>query len=169
MGRIVVMMKRWWVLALVFTLALSLTSCTKKKSNLFGSDYGFGYCDGTMGNFDVYVIPSASNSGLFEVSIIPVQVAQEGDIVKVNVLNQGLPYKELVSQVVLQTDQEIFAGFLTEQEINTYDTIAITPYDPNQALQTDFPYQNNEKDAICSLPMPGFATGDELGTPGQKN
>jgi len=163
MGRFVVMMKRWWVLALVFTLALSLTSCTKKKTNLSGSDYGFGYCDGTMGNFDVYVIPSTSNPGLYELSIIPIQVATEGEIVKVNVLNSGLPYKEMVSQVVLQTEQEIFAGFLSESELQNYDTLAITPYDPSQAINTDFPYQNNNDDAICSLPIPGYNTGDELG------
>lgn len=157
------MMKRWWVLALVFTLALSLTSCSKKKTNLQGSDYGFGYCDGTMGNFDVYVIPSTSNPGLYEVSIIPIQVASEGQVIKVNVLNQGLPYKELVSKVTLITESEIFAGFLTESELNNYDTLAITPYDPNQELQADFTQQNNETDAICSLPLPGYNTGDELG------
>jgi len=163
MGRFVVMMKRWWVLALVFTLALSLTSCSKKKTNLQGSDYGFGYCDGTMGSFDVYVIPSSTSSGLYELSIIPIQVASEGSVAKIHVLNQGLPYKQMVSSVTLITESEIFAGFLTEAELENYDTLAITPYDPNQELQNDFTQQENATDAICSLPLPGYNTGEELG------
>lgn len=160
MGRFVVMMKRWWVLALVFTLALSLTSCSKRKSNLQSANYGFGYCDGSFGSFDVYVIPSKGSPGMFELSIIPVQVTA-GDIAKIVVLNQNLSYKPMISQVVLQSEAEIFAGYLSEAEVNSYDTLAIIPWDPNQENVTPIE-QNNDRDALCALPLPGYETGDGL-------
>ena len=160
MGKFVVMMKRWWVLALVFTLALSLTSCSKRKSNLQAADYGFGYCDGSIGSFDVYVIPSKGSPGLYELSIIPVSV-NAGDIAKIVVLNQSLSYKPMLNQVVLQNEQEIFAGHLTESEVSSYDTLAIIPWDPSQENVTPIE-QNNDKDALCALPLPGYETGDGL-------
>src|SRR5687767_11578121 len=103
-GRFVAWMKRWWVLALVFTLALSLTSCSSKKKNL-QSGYGFGYCDGTIGSFDVYVLNSGK--GTYELSLIPVQV-NAGDLVVVTLLNQGLMLKTMVTQATIQNDQELF-------------------------------------------------------------
>lgn len=153
------MVKRWWVLALVFTLALSLTSCSKKKSDLMAADYGFGYCDGTLGSFDVYVIPNTN--GLYELSIIPVSV-NSGDIVKVHLVSSSRSYKEMVSQVVLQNDLEIFAGTVTPTEVQSYEAIAITPWDPSQGDQNVLD-QQFEQDAICEFPIPPAETGNGLG------
>ena len=157
MGRIVVMMKRWWVLALVFTLALSLTSCSKRKKQLQTADYGFGYCDGTIGSFDIYVIPSKSSPGMYELSIIPVQLDAPGDIAKITIASQNLSYKEVVPQVVLQNEQEIFAGNITESDLQNYEILAITPWEAG----VTFLEQETDKDALCSLPLPG--TGDTVG------
>jgi len=105
-GKIVQMMHKWWTVALVLTLALSLTSCSSKKRRLLtgGQGFGFGYCDGTLGSFDVYVIPSVGNPGLYAVSIIPVQPAQPGDIIRVAVANSSLAHKVLVDQAVVQAE-----------------------------------------------------------------
>lgn len=153
------MLKRWWVLALVFTLALSLTSCSKKKSDLMAANYGFGYCDGTLGSFDVYVIPNAN--GLYELSIIPVSV-NAGDIVKVHLVSSSRSFKEMVTQVVLQNDLEINAGTVTPTEIYAYEAIAITPWDPSQGDQNVLD-QQFEKDAICEFPIPPQESGNGLG------
>lgn len=151
-GRIVVMVKKWWVLALVFTLALSLTSCSSKKRNLnAGNPNGFGYCDGTLGSFDIYVVASPSNAGLYELSVIPVSLDAPGDIVRVAVANNSLAYKEMVTQVVVNPQQEIFAGYLTVSDLQNYDILAITPYEPG----VSFLEGTAEKDAICSVPLPG--------------
>jgi hypothetical protein len=145
----VLVMKRWWMVALVFTLALSLTSCSR-KSLIPQSGYGLGYCDGTLGSFDVYVYPTAS-SGVYQVSVIPVSLDAPGDIVSITVANQSLQYRELQTQVVLNNDMEILAGTLTDTELEAYDIIAITPYQPGVTFLEATP----EKDAVCRLPLPG--------------
>src|SRR5690606_24715452 len=98
-------MKKWWVVAAVLSLAIVLTSCSNKGKGTVG--YAYGQCDGTMGNFDIYVIPSKAQTGLYEVSVIPYTVAKAGDIVNVTIANRSLNYKELVNQVVIQPDVEI--------------------------------------------------------------
>lgn len=144
------MKKRWWILALVFTLALSLTSCSRGPSKDLQNGYGLGYCDGTIGSFDVYVYKTAS-TGIYQVSVIPVSLDSPGDIVSITVANQGLAYKELQTQVVLFQDREILAGTLTDTELETYEMLAITPYQPGVSFLEATP----EKDAVCYLPLPG--------------
>jgi hypothetical protein len=156
------MTKRWWIIALVFTLALSLTSCAKRRPQDLQSlpEYGFGYCDGSIGSFDVYVIRTKQDTSLFELSIIPVNLDQPGDIARINIANKSPSYREVVHEIVLQPNQEIFAGYLTENDLQTYDIVAITPFDGSGAT---FLEQTAEKEAICTLPLPGDGTPDGLG------
>jgi len=144
------MMKRWWMVALVFALALSLTSCSR-KSLVPQNGYGLGYCDGTLGSFDVYVYPS-STSGLYQVSVIPVSLDAEGDIVTMATANSSdMSYKVLQTEVVVYSNQEILAGTLTDTELEHFDKFAISSYVPGVAWAEQQP----EKDAICWLPLPG--------------
>jgi hypothetical protein len=150
-GRRISMMKKWWMIAVVFALALSLTSCGKRSAQNF-STYGINYCDGSMGSIDVYTVPVVGQPGTFKVVLIPVSLAAPGDVATVTVVNQSsLAYKTLVTQVVLNVEQEITAGVLSEQELNNYDLIAITSFVPG----IDFLQANPEKDAICGLPLIG--------------
>lgn len=144
-------MKRWWVLALVVTLALSLTSCSRRRS--LQTYQGYEECSGSLGSFDAYVIPARGNPGMYEVSLIPTSVTPY-DIARVVVLNQQLSYRLMVDQVILQPEEQIFVGYLSEAEINQYDSIAIIPWDANQLNLTPIE-QNNEKDTVCALPLPG--------------
>ena len=150
MKNVMMIVKRWWVLLMVCTLALSLTSCsTKKKAST--QNYGCRPCDdATMGAFDVYVIPSKTAVGMYELRIIPVQV-ENGDIVKVTVANQSLTYKEMVPEVVINSSEEVFGGYLTEADLYTYNILAITPY----SSQGTFLEQTPSKAAFCTLPVPG--------------
>jgi hypothetical protein len=150
-GKFVLKLKKWWLTALVFTLVLPLVSCSKKRKETLQADYGFTQCDGTIGSFDVYVIRSKTNPGTFEISIITIQADAPGDIASITVANSSKAYKQLIPQVVLNNDQEIFGGYLTESELNQYDILAITPYDPS----TNFADQVSAKDALCTLPLPG--------------
>ena len=149
MSNVIVLFKRWWLLAVVFTLALSLTSCARKNV-VVGGNYGFCRCDDpAMGAFDLWILPSKNASGMYEISIIPFQV-NNGDIVKITVANQSLSYKEMVSQVVLMTSQEVFGGYLTAADIQNYNILAITPYS-----QATFLDQNPTKAVFCQMPQPG--------------
>ena len=145
------MMKRWWVLAVLLTLALSLTSCSGPVLNN-GSGWGSVTCSGSLGVFDVYLTPSKADPTLFEISIVPASVSSPGDIVTVTVANsQTLSYKTMVNQTVVNPDEEIFGGDITENDLQTFDEIAITSFDGS----TNFLQANSEKDAICALPQPG--------------
>ena len=150
-GESAVMIKKWWVLALVVTLALSLTSCGKKKKQTTGN-YGVSECAGTIGDFDVYTMPSSGKAGYYDVIVLTYQIAQPGDIATITIADSvGLGYKTLASQVVLQDEDEIFAGTISEAELQKYDTISITPF----TTQTNFAEQNSEADATCELPLIG--------------
>lgn len=147
MGRVVLMMKRWWLVALVFTLALSLTSCSRKALQEGTPTYGLAYCDGDLGSYDVYVYETGN--GLYGVSVIPVSV-NSGDIVSIVVANQSLAYKELQSEVVVNSDREIMAGTLTDTELETYDILAISAWEQGVTFLERTGAAN-----FCYLPLPG--------------
>ena len=121
--------------------------CSGKRTS--SAPYGLSYCDGTIGSFDIYTVPNSA--GLYEVYVVPVNLAQPGDIVKITIANKSLSYKELVPQVVAQNDQEIYAGVVSGNELQTYDIIAITPFESG----TTFLQGNSQADAYCSVPVPG--------------
>lgn len=149
-GRMVSFMKKWWMIAVVFALALSLTSCARRPGSLV--NYGLNYCDGTMGQIDVYTVAVQGQPGTYKIILIPVALDQQGDVVSVTVVNQTtLSYKQIVEQVVLYNDQQVNAGYISEDELNTYDLIAITTFTPG----VDFLAANPAKDAICGLPLIG--------------
>jgi hypothetical protein len=149
-GKVVVMMKRWWLTVLVFTLALSLTSCSKKKNdgNLM-SGYGYSQCDdASMGSFDVYLFQSTKSPGFWELWVTPYQVNNAGDVASVSIINQSRSYKNLQTEVVLNPGEHIFAGLLTENDINTYDILFIAPPGPV--------YQNLQgaTGVLCTINLP---------------
>jgi len=147
MGRIVFIVKKWWVLALVVTLALSLTSCSKKRGDLQG-DFGFGYCDGTLGSFDVYVIPESP--GTYELVIIPFQVTP-GDIVTIAIVNSAtIAFNVVVPETAINPETEISTR-ITEADLANFDVLAIRPATAGQS----FIDGNPAADAVCALPLPG--------------
>ena len=153
-GRVVLMMKRWWITALVFTLALSLTSCARKTLNVQAYSYGQLPCDGSLGNFDAYLIAGqngATYNGQYTLAIVPITLDAPGDIISVTITNSSLAYKTLIDQVVVNPSQEIDAGPLTDADLATYDILALTPYQAG----VSFAAQSNEKDAICYMPQLG--------------
>ncbi|MBY0370794.1 hypothetical protein K2X33_08910 [bacterium] len=142
-------MKKWWMIAAVFALALSLTSCSRRGSS---SNYGLNYCDGTMGQFDVYTVAVPNQPGTYKVVVDPISLSAAGDVVSITVVNQtSLAYKELVQQVVVYVNQRITAGYISEAELQNYNLIAITTYMPG----VDFLGAQPAKDAICGLPLLG--------------
>ncbi len=145
-------MKKWWMMAVVFALALSLTSCSSRSRQNF--TYGINReCAGTMGEIDIYTIPVQGQIGYYKIVIVPATLSAPGDVATITVVDQAsLAYQELKRQVVLNVDQEITAGVLSEAELATYDLIAITSF---VASPDSFLTANPEKDAICWIPRIG--------------
>ena len=142
---------------LILTAALILMGllqfhCSRQT---YGNNYqvGEGICDGPLGAFNVLVSPTSGAAQPYAVSIIPINLAQDGAIAQIYVAMSNPPmYQELQSNVVLQTGQEIFAGFLMASMVNgstPYTTLIITPPtgDPNLFASTA---QAN----VCQLPAP---------------
>lgn len=154
-GKLINLMRKWWLMALVGTLALSLTSCAKRRNFNLSGAYGFTQCDGANWSFDVYTIRSQSQPGSVELVIMPVSIDTPGDIASVTIGNSQNGYRQLIQQVVLNPEQEIPAGMLTNADLYNYPILAITNYDPS----TNFINQNAQKSAFCEIPLPGDGVG----------
>jgi hypothetical protein len=153
LGRIVlVTVKKWWLVALVFTLALSLTSCSKRRSEYIQPDIGVGYCDDeSVGQTDIYVKRSDAQPDLFEIYAVPAYMVEEGFIAQFNVFNANPAYKPLLPEVVMYSGQPIFLGYLNTDELESYTEMAISPADPS----TTFLEQETDQFVRCPLPLPG--------------
>lgn len=168
-------MKKWWVTVLVFALALSLTSCSKKKKEQLQSNFGYRVCDDSrdvgdmqtpsLGSFDVYLQKSTSNPGMYELFLYVVQPATSGDIVAFTVSSsQTGGYKTMVPEIVLDgPEQEISVGYLSAQEVQLYDVLAITPAQPG----VSFAEQSSSQANFCYIPQIGENNqpGDYTSTP----
>jgi hypothetical protein len=145
------MMRKLWLMALVLTLALSLTSCAKRKAFNLSAAYGYSQCDGNNWSFDVYVFRSQAQTGAYDLVIMPVSIDTQGDIASVTIGNSQLGYKQLINQVVLNDGQEINAGVLSSADLNNYPILAITAFDAT----TNFVSSSPGKASYCYLPAPG--------------
>ena len=146
------MVRKGLILAAILSLATGLTtSCAKKKKDLLLADYGFGYCDGTIGSFDLYLIKSKTQPGMYELSFVVAKADQPGDVASIYIANRSLEYKTMVQEVVLADEREIFAGYMTEEDLNIYDIAAVVPYGNGTSFLTGSP----EKEALCQIPLLG--------------
>lgn len=170
------MMKRWWLIALVFTLALSLTSCSKRQAiNQDGaSDYGWAACDSDeFGQIDVYVIPNYT-TGQYELYVIPVQLVEPGDVVEVHVANESSQgFRPVIAQTTLNNEVENTA-LLTYADLYNYDSVAIVSF-PLTGEEANTPLfqrtyrapgeTEGQKGVLCDLPLPGNTALDNVGNP----
>ncbi len=143
--------KRWWILALVGLLVLALTSCSGKKKTAAGSDMYYESCQGTIGSFDIYLIPTGRTS-TYELVMVPFSLDAPGDIVKIALVNDAGSFRTYIQEIDLQLDQEISIGYVTDSDLYNYNGIAVVPSDPNQQFETPVS-QQNEKDALCAIPI----------------
>ena len=149
-GKLVSMMKRWWLVAFVFALALTLTSCSRKKTTNLQQAAALP-CQGSIGDFDVWVVRSSAQAGMYQLIVIPVALSQPGDIASITIASSSSgEFRQVVNQVVLNNQSEVQAGNLTEYDLNLYDKLAITLYDG----VNDFTNTSSEVDAVCDIPYP---------------
>lgn len=145
--------KRWWVVALVFVLALSLTSCSRRSRFLENGDFGKAVCNGDFGSFVVYTVPQDGNTNRFEVYLQIDQPAYEGEVVSSFANDDtGNSFKPLLAQFSLNSGNELLLGTVSMQELYQYTTLTITPYQ-NQTYFND-PNYFPEAEQFCELPLP---------------
>lgn len=150
MTRFIGVIKRWWIVALVFTLALSLTSCAKRKKEPFIGD-GLSSCEGNLGSFYIAVRPQGV-SGLYQILVEPVGLDEPGDIAQITLVNGDNSYKPLLKEVVLVPNQVIYAGTVSEDDLDSYNYVDISLIDDTGAGYLD---QAPEKVSTCDLPGVG--------------
>ncbi len=140
----------------------SLTGCSRKLTDLQAGagDLGFGYCDGTIGSFDVYVVRTVDLSK-YELYVIPAQVAVPGELGNIAISNQSPSTLPLIPQVNFVVGQEILAGYLTDSDLATYDILSINQDDGSGRPIQD---QTPERYADCYIPLPGQGTDPTGGT-----
>jgi hypothetical protein len=130
-------------------IVCGVTHAQNPKRRSVDVDKRFSHkCKGSIGLFAVHLIPSSGKeAGVFELYIIPAAV-EKGDIASIVIANEKLEYKQLVSQVVLEDDKEIFAGYVNSSDLNKFENLRIVTSDPER----DFLNAIHQKDAICQLP-----------------
>jgi hypothetical protein len=149
---------KWLILALVVTLALSLTSCGGRNKNI-GSGAAYLNCNDN-GNLDIYVQPSSQGSDYFQIVIDPQSLNTENIVAQVALAaesGQNLS-SQVISQGTVDSGVQIYSRPINYNELATYTHIVITPaYDGNgtplsvrQGLE-----QYRQYSSVCELPFPG--------------
>lgn len=145
-GKIRDTVSKWWVLVLVATLALSLTSCGMKRSSWLNSGNGQD-CEGndlgkpSMGYFGWSVSPYGNNTLALYINVY--EPAIPGDHVSVALLGNGTVI-DLGGDHILVAGDQFFAGIVMESQWQTIDTISIEDAHPGSFWETENPAKVTE-------------------------
>ncbi len=148
MGRsVIAMMKKWWILAVVFTLALSLTSCSGGfDPNLqTGNGVGQTTCSGAKGSFILTI--NQTGYGMYDLQIDPQQVTPEGIMTQMAFVDVSGDHQ------VVYTGS-LFSGRTVHvnahiDDLQNFSYLIMATYNPQlQFLQMTAPTR-------CDLPFPG--------------
>jgi hypothetical protein len=148
-GKMKETVRKWWVLAIVATLALSLTSCGMKRTSLM-SGGGVG-CDGDLGYFTIATYPLGGKK--YEVRITALEVNDPGDIVDIALaIDQPADWDVLTKDPVALYPGKVFRYEIFDTDLDYFDTVMITSARQNGEI---YPLGNSEKANACYLPVPG--------------
>ena len=154
-GRIVKMVKKWWIIALVFVLALTLTSCSKK--NGVTNQGVLSKCDNpNFAYIDMTVEPS-TQGGVYNVYAYP-QAINPGSIVRIGIDDASGNFRILTDQVALNPGVKSYVGQVTDADFSSFDQIAIQSY-PQSPAVCAFQDECTGLNAQCEL----YAPSDLLG------
>lgn len=117
-GQLKETVKKWWVLVVVATLALSLTSCGKRRSSYLTG--GENVCsEGNLGEFAIEVLPYGN--GQLEIRILVLAV-EDGAIIDIGLINDRTISEPKKEQLVVFNGDEI-SFYISQAEYNKYDHI----------------------------------------------
>lgn len=129
-GRSLVVFKKWWLLALVFTLALSLTSCSSRKKGQLTGGLAL-QCTGDY-TFEIEVLPSSNGADLYDITVGVVQ-ADAGDQVQVVMSSSDGSHDVKLPSVSLMPNKYLRVFGVSYEEITTYNILVVwqLPADAN--------------------------------------
>ena len=137
----------------IFCLVLA-SACAPRKATRELFQQGFGECNNGnntgIADFDVVLQRSSTRKNFFELRIIPVDVPRAGEIIRVGIGGGASGVKELVPATTLRKDKQIFAGYLTNSDIDNYPQIVIAPYDGGQTALSE---SATGLEVLCPLPV----------------
>lgn len=86
------------------------------------------FADGSLGHFNVSFVPVSGKPHVLAVRIEPINVAANGDIISVHLINRKeLVYKELLENIVVNKGEGFLAGYVEAADGKAgYDTISLT-------------------------------------------
>lgn len=154
MGRTVVaMIKKFWILAVVFTLALSLTSCSSGKGNYSGGNSGLD-CSGPKDSFYVEIVQGSGSA--YDLVLTPTQVSTEGVLAQIALLGDTVNQLQVKENMVtLYTGLPIHIS-VTLDDLQNFRSIGVGHMNLNQPNQA---FTQMAAGAICQLPLPGDGYG----------
>jgi len=141
-------LKKWWVLVVVATLALSLTSCGKKNNRLMS---GSSLCEGELGDFELVTLPYGRR---YQLVLYVDYLKYDVDLELTFYNSETQDYNPFT---VVRTSEGAQLTFdVPEATVYEYDELRITPVSSqggnwNQRRSTD--------EAICVISFPGQIDG----------
>jgi hypothetical protein len=150
MGRTVVaMMKRWWMVAVVFTLALSLTSCSSGNSDYSGGAAAYD-CTGPKDSFLVELYPGVG--GAYDLVMTPTGLSTEGVIAQIALMGSTINQLQIkVNQTTLYTGLPVHIS-VTMDDLLNFSNVGVAHVNANN---TTLLFPQMTAGAICELPLPG--------------
>jgi hypothetical protein len=150
MGRTVVaIVKKFWILAVVLTLALSLTSCSSSNTG-YGSGYASLSCSGPKDSFEVELDPNPDGS--YTLVLTPTSLSTEGVIAEIALMGDSAQQLNIVDPyITLNTGLPVNIP-LTLNDVMNYSNVAVAHYDINNP---GTPFVDLPAGAVCTIPVPG--------------
>lgn len=148
------MLKKWWLMAVVLTLAMSLTSCsTKKKTRALQSGEYYNACGGGY-PVEVVVQPTGQRD-MYNVIIVPTN-QNRGDQVAIGFGSSMGTCDDRKSSVAMIPGQEIVIPSVSLYEMSTYPILVIAPNYVGDPLSSVCEREESELTTYCQIPVPGY-------------
>lgn len=145
--------KKWWVLVVVATLALSLTSCGKKRYLMSGSGVSCMAADSySMGDFLIATYPSGQ--GQYQLKVTVLGLTDPGDKISIVLFDTSTRYFDVLKNNSAPRVGQDFIFTITESQLQNYDEVRI-----QDEFYGAWDQATPSKYSDCYFPLPG-ETGD---------
>ena len=136
--------KKWWILVVVATLALSLTSCGKKRSRLMSGELP---CEGELGSFALSTLPYGR--GTVQLIVYVDYLDYDTDLT-LTLFDSQTGSNEFLTNVRTVEGAKLVYN-IPESYVYDFDELRITPTDNSRPWSSQSPTIF----ADCELPLPG--------------
>lgn len=155
------LLRRAGVAFLIVILTLALANCAKRRKGNAesGKLYGSSACDGAMGQFDLYLIPSEKYPGVYELNLHTIALLKPGQIVRIVLANSDQEHKEVIPSIILEEGQTVFTAYMGPADLRQYPLIVIARKQPG----VDFLGTLARDQTTCEIPTAGTTISGDGG------